>query len=270
MQPDPTTLARLLRETAAAEILPRWRHATLEHKSDGSLVTETDFAVQIRIRAALARDFPDIPLLGEEMTATEQAAQLDSAQSGLWVLDPLDGTSNYACGYPGFAISLALLRDGDAVMGLVLDPARDECFHASRGGGAFLDGRRVRPFAPSSDLSDCLASIDLKRLPAEAVASLLRPGGFRSQRNLGAVALEWCWLAAGRFQLYLHGGQKLWDYGAGRLIATESGAVSRLYAPYGTAPKESLGLDQRLAVAAATPELLAAWLDFVRLPLTGR
>jgi myo-inositol-1(or 4)-monophosphatase len=268
MQPDPNPLAHLLRETAALEILPRLRRATLSHKADGTLVTETDLAVQSRIRAALARDFPDLPLLGEEMSAAEQESLLTSAQRGVWVLDPLDGTSNYACGYPGFAISLALVEGGVPVLGVVLDPVRDECFHASRGGGAFLDGQPIRPYAPSPNLEDCLASIDLKRIPPGRVPALLRPGGFRSQRNLGAVALEWCWLASGRFQLYLHGGQKLWDYAAGRLIATEAGIPSRLYQPDGTAPAEGLALGQRLAVAAANPDLLAAWLDFIALPLT--
>jgi myo-inositol-1(or 4)-monophosphatase len=100
------------------------------------------------------------------------------------------------------------------------------------------------------------------------VPTLLRKGGFRSQRNLGSVALEWCWIAAGRYQLYLHGGQKLWDYAAGRLIASEAGVPSRLYRPFGTAPAEGLDLGPRLAVAAANPALLDQWLDFIDLPLT--
>jgi myo-inositol-1(or 4)-monophosphatase len=110
--------------------------------------------------------------------------------------------------------------------------------------------------------------IDFKRLPPERVPALLRKGGFRSQRNLGAVALEWCWLAAGRFQLYLHGGQKLWDYGAGRLIASEAGVASRLYARYGSERAEGLDLGPRLAVAAANEDLLERWLAFIQLPLT--
>jgi myo-inositol-1(or 4)-monophosphatase len=80
--------------------------------------------------------------------------------------------------------------------------------------------------------------------------------------------LEWCWHAAGRFQLYLHGGQKLWDYAAGRLIAGEAGVPSRLYRPYGTEPAEGLDLGSRLAVAAANQTLLDHWLEFIQLPLT--
>ena len=82
------------------------------------------------------------------------------------------------------------------------------------------------------------------------------------------MALEWCWLAAGRFQLYLHGGQKLWDYAAGRLIAGEAGVPSRLYRPYGTEPAEGLDLGSRLAVAAANQTLLDHGLEFIQLPLS--
>jgi myo-inositol-1(or 4)-monophosphatase len=185
----------------------------------------------------------------------------------MWILDPLDGTSNYACGFPGFAISLALIEGGVTVQGAILDPVRDECFCAARGGGAWLNGEPIRPFAPGPDLGDCLAVMDLKRVPPGRIPALFRTGGFRSQRNLGSVALEWCWLAAGRFQLYLHGGQKLWDYAAGRLIADQAGAPSRLYQPYGTDPAEGLDLGQRLAVAAANGGLLARWQEFISLPL---
>jgi myo-inositol-1(or 4)-monophosphatase len=267
MTPEIAPLVALLRETAAAEIMPRFRRADSSAKADGSLVTEADLGVQRRLAEALARDFPEVPLLGEEMPIEEQERLLAGAERPLWVLDPLDGTGNFACGYPGFAISLALIAGGRPVLGLVLDPERDQCFHAVAGGGAWLDGAPIRPYAPGPALGDCVAMLDLKRLPAERVPRLLARGGFRSQRNLGAVALEWCWLAAGRFQLYLHGGQRLWDYAAGRLIAAEAGVPSRLYRPFGTERAESLDLGPRLAVAAADPALLALWLDFVDLPL---
>lgn len=270
MHPDLRRLSDLLRETAATEIIPRLRNTQARAKTDGSLVTDTDLAVQTHIAQALARSHPGLPLLGEEQTAAEQERLLDSASRALWVLDPLDGTSNYASGFPGFAISLALIEDGAIVQGAVLDPTRDECFCAMRGGGAWLNGAPIRPFAPGPALGDCLAAIDFKRLPPERVPHLLRAGGFRSQRNLGSVALEWSWLAAGRFQLYLHGGQRLWDYAAGRLIATEAGVASRLYQPYGSAPAEGLDLNQRLAVGAATQQLFDKWSNFIDLPLTPK
>jgi myo-inositol-1(or 4)-monophosphatase len=266
MHPDLHRLCDLLRASAAIEIMPHFHRSHPQTKSDGSLVTEADLAVQRRIVHALERDYPGVPVLGEEQTADEQERLLARAGRAVWVLDPLDGTTNYTCGFPGFAISLALVEGGEIVRGAVLDPLRDECFCALRGGGAWCNGERIRPFAPGPRLIDCIAAIDFKRLPIERVPALLRPGGFRSQRNLGAVALEWCWLAAGRFQLYLHGGQKLWDYAAGRLIATEAGVVSRLYRRYEGTPVEGLELSQRLAVAAADQGLFERWLDFIDLP----
>lgn len=267
MLPELSHLTRILREAAAAEIMPRFHHARAERKPDGSLVTAADIAAQNHIAAALERDFPALPLLGEEMTAAQQQAILANADSGVWVLDPLDGTSNYACGYPAFGISLALVEGGRAVLGAVLDPVRDECFTAAAGRGAYLDGEPIRPFVTGSQLDDCLAMVDLKRLPPAALARLFGSDGFRSQRNLGSVALEWCWLAAGRFQLYLHGGQKLWDYAAGRLIAQESGIVSRQYLTDGITPVAGATLDPCLAIAAANQTLFARWFDFVALPL---
>lgn len=269
-KPDATELSyltALLREVAREEIKPRFRRAKTSAKADGSLVTEADVAVQQRLQAVFAERYPEIPLLGEEMAREEQMRLASDKETAFWCLDPLDGTSNYACGFPGFAISLALVRNGRAELAAILDPVRDECFTAAIGAGATVNGRPLAPYAPGGELGDCLAVVDFKRLPPERAAALFRPGSFRSQRNLGAVALEWCWIAAGRFQLYLHGGQKLWDYAAGRLIADEAGVVSALFSPEGTDPVHGIGLDKRVAVAAATRELYEAWLRFIDLPL---
>jgi myo-inositol-1(or 4)-monophosphatase len=178
----------------------------------------------------------------------------------------LDGTSNFACGFPYFGISLALLEGGEAKLGVVYDPVRAECFCAERGVGAWLDGEPLRLASDTAELRDCLALVDLKRLN---VGELPRLGGdapFRSQRNLGSVALDWCWLAAGRGQLYLHGGQKLWDYSAGRLIAAEAGVPNRLLARDGREPPPGVSLEPRMAVAAANAGLLQQWLAWLGLP----
>ena len=201
------------------------------------------------------------------MSAAEQERLLGDGGAAFWCLDPLDGTSNFACGFPGFAVSLALLRGGRAELAVILDPLRDECFTAARGAGARLNGEPIAPFTPSARLADCLAVVDFKRLPAARIPELIAPGAFRSQRNLGAVALEWCWLAAGRFQLYLHGGQKLWDYAAGRLIADEAGAVSALFAPDGDRPIDGVSLEPRAALAAADRTLFDQWLERIAPPL---
>lgn len=267
-RPDIARLRHVLREVAHQELLPRFGRLGSREKADGSLVTEADLAVQQRLVETLATEWPGIPLLGEEMPAAEQARLLAAEGPGLWCLDPLDGTSNFTCGFPGFCISLALLRAGRVELGLVLDPIRDECFSAELGRGARLNDAPIAPYAVGERLRDCLAVVDFKRLPVARIPALFEPGSFRSQRNLGAVALEWCWLGAGRFQLYLHGGQGLWDHAAGRLIASEAGAATRLYARGGTEPVTELSLGKRVAVAAADETLLAQWLDKIALPLT--
>jgi len=266
MSPELKRLCELLRNVSDEEICPRFREVASHRKQDGSLVTAADLAAQRHIASELAHLYPDIPLLGEEMTVVEQERLLADAHTGVWCLDPLDGTSNYACGFPYFAVSLSLLRGGEAVLGIIYDPVRGECFCAERAAGAFLDGGRLRLFSESSELRDCLALVDLKRLPPSYLTRLGGDAPYRSQRNVGSVALDWCWLAAGRGQLYLHGGQKLWDYSAGRLIASEAGVPSRLFARGGGPLAEGLSLEPRMAVAAANDRLLGRWLDWLGLP----
>jgi myo-inositol-1(or 4)-monophosphatase len=266
MSPELKPLCALLRSAAEAEIMPRFRNVDPRRKTDGSLVTEADLATQSRICEELGRLYPGVPVLGEEMPPDEQQRLLGDAQSGVWCLDPLDGTSNYACGFPYFGVSLALLRGGEPTLGVVYDPVRNECFCAKRGGGAFVEGEPLRLMSERTELSDCLAAIDLKRLPGWDLPRLGRDAPYRSQRNLGSVALDWCWLAAGRVQLYLHGGQKLWDYAAGRLIAAETGLPSGLFAMGGHEPPAGLSLQPRMAVAAANQVLFERWLGWLELP----
>lgn len=267
MTPELDQICGVLRHAAKTEILPRFRHVASREKADGSLVTEADLATQSAIAAALAIATPSVPLLAEEMDRDEQVRRLGDADTGVWCLDPLDGTSNFACGFPLFAISLALIRGGQVTTGAVLDPVRDECFCAERGVGAFLNGEPIAMTPAPGRLKDSVAAVDLKRLGPADLVRLGAAAPYRSQRSLGCVALEWCWLAAGRFQLYLHGGQRLWDYAAGRLIATEAGVASLLFDPVpGTAVLSTAGglsLDPRMAVAAADEALLGDWLDWI-------
>jgi len=262
MSPEPDRLCSLLRSVAEAEIMPRFRQAATHSKADGSLVTEADLAAQQRICDELGCIWPEIPVLGEEMTPETQQQLIANADVGVWCLDPLDGTSNYAYGFPYFCISLALLRGGEPVLGCIVDPVHNECFWAERGVGAFCDGEPLRLASERTELRECLAIVDLKRLLKEDLPSMGGQSPFCSQRNLGSIALEWCWLAAGRIQLYLHGGQKLWDYAAGRLIASEAGAVSRLFARSGGLPAAGLSLEPRMAIAAENAALFERLLEW--------
>ncbi len=262
---DVPQLRNLIIQTADEEILPRFQQIESHRKADGSLVTEADLAVQQRLLGQLQAIYPEIPLLGEEMSAVQQARILADSASGFWCLDPLDGTSNYVAGMPCFATSLAFIHRGVVRIGIIYDPLRKECFHAIRGEGAWLNGTRLRLQPSVRELKGCVAMVDFKRLSERLAARLATHPPYRSQRSIGSVALDWCWLAAGRLQLYLHGGARLWDYAAGSLIHLEAGGRLRLTHGHVSQPAPSeLDLQPCMAVAAADEGLFRAWFDWLK------
>jgi myo-inositol-1(or 4)-monophosphatase len=250
----------LVQAVAAREIMPRYLKVAHSRKADGSLFTEADLAAQDALSAALSELLP-VPVLAEEMTQQEQAQQWIEGDAGLWCIDPVDGTSNFVNGLPFFAVSVALLRQGRPVLGVVYDPVSREAFHAVRGHGAFLDAERlpIKRYVPV--LKNAMAGVDLKRLERRLAQSLATSAPYMSQRSYGASALEWCYAAAGRFDVYLHGGQRLWDYAAGALIMDEAGGhiASLDHDDFWSAP-----LWRRSAIAALDPVLFEAWKSWVR------
>ncbi len=218
---------KLLVKTAAKEILLKdFGHSEFEYKDDGSVVTPADLAMQDRLEKELKQHWPQYGILGEEMSEREQLAVIDTGGS-YWCIDPLDGTSNYAAGLPFFAVSIALIINRQQQLGMIYDPVRDEMFTAIKGQGALLNGITLDPSQMKfTENKPIVAEIDLKRLPEKLVVKLVTERIFASQRNIGSSAIDWCWMAAGRFDIYLHGGQKLWDYAAGSLIFAEAGGRS--------------------------------------------
>jgi myo-inositol-1(or 4)-monophosphatase len=249
-------------ETAARRFLPAVGTAERREtqKDDGSVVTRTDEVIQQYVEKVLRRRFPDVPFVGEEMSHSLQASVVNSDASQFFLLDPLDGTTNFVAGFPFYGISLALVVDGAVELGVVHDPVRAETFSAARGAGAYLNGERLRP-ASVDRLGRCVANIDYKRLTRSVAERLVRSPPYRSQRNLGSCVLEWCWLAAGRFQLYLHGGQKLWDYAAGSLVLEEAGGISSSFEGRSL---DCRSLGKRSVIAAVSPELHALWSGWIR------
>lgn len=257
--PSLPELCSAVRAAGREEILPRFRRVEAQAKADGSLVTEADLAMQRRICEVLGQLDAGRPVLGEEMAPELQEALISGSEDGFWCLDPLDGTTNFSAGFPYFGVSLALIRRGRPILGIVYDPVHDECFSARRGEGCWLNGVPWRPVPPPGvGLGEALAVVDTKRLDAPTRRRLADEAPYRSRRNLGSVALEWCWLAAGRFHLYLHGGQRLWDYAAGSLVLAEAGGSAVLLGREG-GEAAALDLAPKAAVAAATPELLGEW-----------
>ncbi len=258
-------LKAIIIPAAREELLPHFSLAPASRKADGSVVTEVDLAMQRRLAQQLLSLRPEAAFLGEEMSADEQTAVLESGQA-LWCLDPLDGTGNFVNGIPYFAVSLALLEKGGVVLGMVYDPIRDECFMAARGQGASLNGEPLRLTTSGRTLKQTAAIVDFKRLSTPLAVRLVSESPFASQRNFGASALDWCWLAAGRGQLYLHGRQNIWDYAAGNLIFAEAGGRAV------TLQGEPVFINRlvgRSVVAAVDETLFAEWTRWLAVPLAN-
>jgi len=218
-------LQEIIVTAAREELLPRYMHVERGRKRDGSVITEADLAMQSRVAGELLQAWPDTVFLGEEMTEQRQAGLLQSDKP-VWCLDPLDGTSNFAAGIPYFSVSLALLGQGGVLLGMIYDPLRDECFMADAEHGAQLNGEALRVKESGLSLSQTTALIDFKRLAPELATRLVTQIPYASQRSFGSVALDWCWLTAGRCHIYLHGRSKLWDYSAGNYIFQQAGGYA--------------------------------------------
>ncbi|RVU83272.1 inositol monophosphatase [Leucothrix sargassi] len=225
MLPDIKVLEAIIRETAQQEILPRFNKIGYELKADGSLITEADLSADKRISGLLKQHYPHIAFMSEEMTEAEQVTLLNT-EPEIWCLDPLDGTSNFAAGFPFFSSSLAFIKNGEVIMAATYDVNRDEMFTAIKGQGAYLNGHRLESTSPTDEIKGAVAIVDFKRLPEHLTAKVIEEVPYRSQRNLGSSVLEWAWMAAGRGQLYLHGQLKLWDCAAGTLLLSEAGGYS--------------------------------------------
>ncbi len=245
---------------AAEEIMPRYLKVAHQHKSDGSLCADADIATQTALTKKL-QAICNVPVLGEEMPEAEQHAIWQAAGDGLWCVDPIDGTSNFVHGLPYFAVSVALLRDGKSVLGVVYDPVADEMFAAESGRGAYMNGEKLFGHVTAQTMGQALANVDLKRLDARLAATLATRPPCASQRNFGASALDWCYTAAGRYDLYLHGGQKLWDYAAGVLILSETGGYACCIESDDFAAGD---IWQRSVVAASSETLFIEWKNWIR------
>jgi myo-inositol-1(or 4)-monophosphatase len=225
---SPTDLARLATATArrAADLLlgglSRAR-ATTRTKSTGTdMVSELDRASEELIVSSLLAERPEDGIVGEEGSAI-------AGTSGLrWVIDPLDGTTNYLYGLPGWGVSIAAEDDVGVVAGVVCDPVHGEVFSATRGGGASLDGRAVT-CSTCTDLSTALLATgfgyaaERRRAQAEVLVGVLP--NVRDIRRIGAAAVDLCAVACGRVDAYYERGLEWWDLAAGSLIAEEAGAV---------------------------------------------
>jgi myo-inositol-1(or 4)-monophosphatase len=202
------------------------------------LVTQADTESEEAIIGVIRSRFPEHSILAEESGLSQ------GGQAGQWIIDPLDGTTNYAHGVSQFAVSVAFAWQGEVVVGIVLNPMAGELFAAVKGQGSQLNGRTIR-VSNSDRVSESLLvtgfPYDLQRLfdpVVERFARCLRAA--QGVRRLGSAALDLCWVSAGRFDGFWEQNLAPWDTAAGALIANEAGAVTTDFAnaPYSIEKKE--------------------------------
>jgi len=224
LAPDIQKVIHIAQTAGENILLPGFKQqATVSTKDDGSVVTETDLKCQDFLQEELSLLAPNIAFLGEEMSQDEQLHCLQSNQS-FWCVDPLDGTSNFTTPIPLFAISIALIENGQPTLACIYDPIRQETFTAVQGQGFHFNQQHLKS-RRNKQLSQAVGFVDFKRLTPEFASLLATKKIYRSQRNIGSCALEWAWLAAGRGHFIIHGQEKIWDYAAGSLLATEAGCL---------------------------------------------
>jgi myo-inositol-1(or 4)-monophosphatase len=234
-------------------------------KGPRDLVTEADLASQREIRRIVLGAFPDHGFIGEESLpehAVDGLSGSDLASGGAtlrWMVDPLDGTSNYVHGFPAWCVSIALTRGDEILVGVVYDPTRDECFTAKLGVGAWLNGKPIS-VSGCTLLSDALVALSFPpntTVDSVAVADFLAVvPHVHSARRTGSTAINLAWLACGRLDAFWVRRIACWDVAAGLLICREAGASLGGFAD-GPASLEWVSLAQPAFIAACTPEIVA-------------
>lgn len=240
-------VARRAADAAAAELLPRFggpASGVAAKSSHTDLVSDADRAAEAAIRRVLGDARPDDGLIAEE------GGRAEGTTGVRWIVDPLDGTTNYLWGIPHWAVSIAAAGPDGALAAVVLDPCSGECFAAGRGLGAWLGDRPIRVNRPAS-LDEALVgtgfnySAEERGRQSEVLVRVMPL--VRDIRRFGAAALDLAWTAAGRLDAFLERGLEPWDWAAGALLVTEAGGVVQ---PLEAAPPRPFG------VAAAHPDLV--------------
>jgi myo-inositol-1(or 4)-monophosphatase len=200
----------------------------VRRKGPGDLVTEMDLAAERLIIGAIRERYPDHAILAEESGSVPAAPSASASASATyrWLVDPLDGTVNYAHRWPHWAVSLGLERDGELLLGVVYAPVCGELYWAETGRGAFLDGRPLRVSEVGAARGALLAigsvAFDGERPLREQPAGRLG-GAVMKIRQTGVCSLDLCWLAAGRIDALFQGRSTPWDVAAGMAIVHEAG-----------------------------------------------
>jgi myo-inositol-1(or 4)-monophosphatase len=237
---------------AAGELQRRGqREAVIRPKGIRDIVTNVDMACEAAVTELLRERHPEHGILAEEGTGERRSSDV------LWILDPLDGTKNFAHGYPRFCVSLALAFREQVVLGAVYDPSADELFLAERGAGATVNGRPLRVTSIDELSTSLLAAALTTRNQLEAAqlgrVKKLLPR-VQALRSDGCAALDLCDVARGRFEGYFEVGLAAWDTAAGVLMVREAGGMTT---DFSGKPHDLFGGETLATNGAVHAELIA-------------
>lgn len=241
-------------ETAAragGRVLQEWLgRARVSLKGPRDYVTEADHAAQRAVRSIVLGAFPEHGFVGEESSPEEIGA---GGADHRWIVDPLDGTTNFVKGIPAYCTSVALARGDEPLVGAIYDPARDECFTARAGGGARLNGAPIST-ATTTGLGEAVVAVSF---PANVDATSAAVRDFLAVlphalaiRRSGSTAINLAYVACGRYDAFWVRRIHAWDVAAGILLVTEAGGT---VGPFEGG--ERLRLDTPAFISAATPDL---------------
>ena len=216
-------VAEAAARAGAVELL-LWRDKfTAREKSARDLVTDADLASQKAVAAIIRREFPDHGFLGEESPDPEQLKR-----SSCWIVDPLDGTTNYVHGFPFYAVSVAVAHEGQLAAGAVFDPMANECFTAARGLGARLNGQPISVSKVTS-LDQSLVAVSFPPHPTpndpDILAFLRVSPECQAIRRTGSAAINLAYVACGRLDAHWAHSIHSWDSAAGVLLIEEAGGI---------------------------------------------
>lgn len=208
------------RESAKIQMSYIGKEKNIGYKGKINLVTEADRKSEDNIIKILGKKFPSHQIIAEESKSDNKRKEYT------WYIDPLDGTTNYSHDYPIFAVSIALEINEQLEIGVVLDPTRNELFHAVRGEGAFLNGRRIS-VSKIKLLERSLLASGFPYIITKRSIELFNHMLFKAQavRRAGAAAIDLCYLASGRLDGFFELDLKSWDMAAGKLIIKEAGGI---------------------------------------------
>jgi fructose-1,6-bisphosphatase/inositol monophosphatase family enzyme len=267
---DSQRVAELMRETAAVELLPRFRNLKTDEvrqKRPGDFVTVADVASEQRLASGLARILPGVPVVGEEAAEDDPGLLqlIGRAGASCWIVDPLDGTANFAAGRDRFAMIVSLVKDGTTVGGWILDVPNGRLAVALKGQGVTVDGAKLSRNA-SNRAPNGLVGYRIRKEFSRQLAEGQRKR-LGELTTLNCAGREYIEILSGHFDFCLYRMTKPWDHAAGALMLAEAGGGAERFngQPYKAADRLDAGI-----IGAISTEVLAevrAVFEMVQLPL---